>query len=320
MSTTATPAPERLQKRLAELGLASRREAEGWIRAGRLTVNGVVATLGVRVGPRDEIHLDGRPVRRRAGPDGAVFIANRSPGEDLREPDETGERDSMLERLPKRAGRRFVTVSPMPRIDGGLEVVTSDGELATRLQRATRGLLSAFSVRVFGELRAEQLQGVLGGETDRGDRLDVVGCESGGGEASNRWYEFKSRGASGKDVRQLFERQGAIVSRVLRTRFGSFELERSLPRGKWRRVTSHEIDTLLGVEPAPQAAAAPEPRARRRPAPKPRPSDTQSGFTPPRRSRRAAEEADRGRSPPQGKPPARGKPPTRGQPSKRRRP
>lgn len=288
MTAPDVSAPERLQKRLAELGLASRREAEVWIRAGRLTVNGVVATLGVRVGPRDEIQLDGRPVRRRAAPDGAVFIANRSPGEDLREPDETGERDSMLERLPKRAGRRFVTVSPMPRVDGGLEIVTSDGEVAARLQRATRGLVSSFSVRVFGELRPEQMQGVLGGETDRGTRLDVVGCEPGGGEASNRWYTFESRAASGKDVRQLFERQGAIVSRVLRTRFGSFELERSLPRGKWRRVTSHEIDTLLGVEPAPRVAVAEQPRVARRPAPKPRPSDAQSGFTPSRRSRRDA--------------------------------
>jgi 23S rRNA pseudouridine2605 synthase len=242
--------PERLQKRIAELGLASRREAEEWIRAGRLSVNGVVATLGVRVGHNDEIRLDGRPVRRHAVATGAAFIANRSPGEGLAEPDETGERDTLLERLPRKAGRRFVAVSPMPRIDGGLELLTSDGDLAARLQRATRGLVCEFSVRVRGELREDQLAGVRGGELDRGQVLEVLGIEPGGGEASNRWYVIEARGASGKDVRQLFERQGAIVSRVLRVRFGELELERSLPRGKWRRLLPAEIDKLLGVEPA----------------------------------------------------------------------
>ena len=59
-----TAAPERVQKVLAQLGLASRREAEDWIRAGRLTVNGKPAVLGMRVGLRDQLKLDGRLIRR----------------------------------------------------------------------------------------------------------------------------------------------------------------------------------------------------------------------------------------------------------------
>src|SRR6185437_11114625 len=87
-SETSHPAePERLQKLLARAGLASRREAEEWIRAGRITVNGELATLGVRAGPADDIRLHGRVVRQRAssGTD-AVFICHRSPGENLRQP------------------------------------------------------------------------------------------------------------------------------------------------------------------------------------------------------------------------------------------
>src|SRR5204863_454163 len=124
----ARPLTERLQKMLARAGLASRREAEAWIRAGRLTVNGQVAELGARVAPHDQVRLDGRLVRARAAEAGArVFLCHRSPGEPLKTPAlpaaESGARApraALLERLPRRAGRRFIAVSPMPRADGGL--------------------------------------------------------------------------------------------------------------------------------------------------------------------------------------------------------
>ncbi|MGD9599340.1 MAG: S4 domain-containing protein [Steroidobacteraceae bacterium] len=271
---------ERLQKVLASQGLASRREAEAWIRAGRLTVNGQVATLGVRVGPRDDVRLDGRSIRRRAAAPGAtVFLAHRSPGESLQAPDDSGH-ESLLARMPKRAGRRFIAVSPMPRIDGGLELFSSDGSLAMRLQRAARRVESEFRVRLHGELPAERLAPLLSGEMDSGERLAVLGCEAAGGEGSNRWYALVTRGASGKAVRQLFERQGATVSRVLRVRFGTLALDPLLPRGRSRALTDAELAALLGVaEPSatPQAAPpAPPPPTKRPRAPRPAPARPRS--------------------------------------------
>jgi len=249
--------PERLQKVLARAGLASRREAEAWIRAGRLTVNGAPATLGVRVGPRDAVRLDGRAVRSQlatAAP--RAYLCHRSPGEALRPPgaQAPGEtapkagRTALTERLPRRAGRRFVSISPMPRVDGGLELLSADGELAVRLQRAVHALASEFSVRVRGELSAEQVEGALRGTLDSGTPLAVARVEPGGGEGSNRWYTVEVQGASGKEVRQLIERQGALVSRVLRTRLGPLTLERTLGRGRFREVTQEELEGLL---PAP---------------------------------------------------------------------
>lgn len=253
----SAPEPlERLQKVLARAGLASRREAEEWIRAGRLTVNGEPASLGVRVGPDDQVRLDGRLVRQRAAPGGgAAFVYHRSSGERLDEVSEGAAEDSvpLLERLPRRAGRRFIVVSPMPRIDGGLELLCADGEYAARLQRRVRRWVSAFSVRVLGELTQTQLEGILGGALDSGVRLEVLGCEAAGGEATNRWYALRARGASGKDVRQLLERQGARVSRVLRTQLGSLMLERSLPRGHFRALAPDELEALLA--PPTHAAA-----------------------------------------------------------------
>jgi len=243
---------------LARAGLASRREAEAWIRAGRLTVNGQVAELGARVAPHDQVRLDGRLVRARAAEAGArVFLCHRSPGEPLKTPAlpaaESGARApraALLERLPRRAGRRFIAVSPMPRADGGLELVSSDGELAMRLQRAVHALRSEFGVRVRGELSAAQLEGIRAGALDSGARLAVERCEAAGGEAANRWYTLGVQGASGKQVRQLFERQGALVSRVLRTQLGAVRLERSLVRGQFRALTQEELRGLLPDYPA----------------------------------------------------------------------
>ena len=239
--------PERLQKVLSQAGLASRREAEDWIRGGRLTVNGAPATLGMKVTAADQVRLDGRLIRQREAPGGGrAFLYHRSSGERLeRAPPDDPASVPVLSRLPARAGRRFVAVSPMPRIDGGLELLCGDGELASRLQRCVRRWLSGFSVRVRGELTEEQLQGILGGVLDSGERLEVLGCDSAGGEGANRWYALSVRGASGKEVRQLFERQGAIVSRALRTQLGPLALERSLARGHFRQLEVHELDALL---------------------------------------------------------------------------
>jgi 23S rRNA pseudouridine2605 synthase len=238
---------------LSRAGLASRREAEDWIRAGRITINGQLAVLGVRVSPSDQLRLDGRLIRQRdttSGP--TAFVVHRSPGESLIHPHSDAPPDedaapptaAMIERLPSRAGRRFITISPMPRVDGGLELVTSDGELGVRLQRSVRNLVSQFSVRVLGELNPEQLEGILGGALDSGEQIEVQSCEPSGGEAANRWYTFVAQGASGKEVRQLFERQGAVVSRVQRTHLGPITMERSLGRGQFRELTAEELAAL----------------------------------------------------------------------------
>lgn len=239
-------APERLQKVLSQAGLASRREAEDWIRGGRLTVNGEPATLGMKVIPGDAVRLDGRLIRQReAASGGRVFIYHRSSGESLDKPvTEDAGAEPLLSRLPRRGGRRFVVVSPMPRIDGGLELICGDGELAARLQRSVRRWTIVVSVRIRGELTEDQIRAILDGELDSGHRLEVLGCESAGGEAANRWYALTARGASGKEVRQLFERQGALVSRVLRTQLGTLMLDRSLPRGHFRQLEAGEIDAL----------------------------------------------------------------------------
>jgi 23S rRNA pseudouridine2605 synthase len=243
---------ERLQKYLAQRGLGSRRGVEEWIRAQRLTVNGRIAELGQKVTEADDIRLDGRPIKARATAAAQAFLFNRSPGDPLRE--STAERAALIERLPKNAGKRFIAVSPMPGIDGGLEVVTSDGALAAKLQRAVHKLPTEFSVRVKALLGPDQVAGVESGKLDRPARMTIESLSSSDAdlEGSNRWYSIVARGASGKDIRQLFERQGVLVSRILRVSMGALALDKSLSRGQFRQLTDEEIESLL--RPAPETS------------------------------------------------------------------
>jgi len=248
---------ERLQKLLSELGLASRRQAESWIRAGRLSVNGVPAVLGMRVGEHDQLRLDGRLIRQRAArTGGGVLLCHRSSGEPLLAPPlraapaeaaPAGRASgaSIAERLPRRVGRRFISVSPMPAADGGLELLSADGLWAERLQRRVRHLEAEFSLRVRGQIGAEQQQAVLRGRLAQGRTLQVRAFEPSGGEGANRWYRLVALGASGQEVRALIEQQGVTLVRALRTRLGALELPRSLARGQWRALSADELSALL---------------------------------------------------------------------------
>jgi 23S rRNA pseudouridine2605 synthase len=246
MAQTGNPAAgERLQKVLARLGLSSRREAEDWIRAGRLTVNGQPATLGMRVTAVDQLKLDGRAIRRTplAG-EVPVFLCHRSPGEPLLPG--TGTDHSLAERLPRRAGRRFISISPMPMVDGGLELLTADGAVAERLQRAVHRWEIEFALRVRGELSEAQQNSIREGQLDSGAAVRVLSLTPGGGESSNRWYQLVTQGASGNEVRQLIERQAVTLGRVLRTRLGPLELPRTLARSHWQPLTPEQLDMLIG--------------------------------------------------------------------------
>ena len=254
----AAAEPERLQKVLARAGLASRREAEDWIRAGRLTVNSQPATLGMKVAPSDQVRLDGRLVRAQREHRGArVFICHRSPGEPLRTPDAATHQRGCAPAAPgdARAAAQARRAALHQRkshaaVDGGLELVTSDGALAEACSAAVHTFSGEFGVRVRGELTEENVESILRRELDSGEHLAVERCDAAGGEAANRWYTLVARGASGKHVRQLFERQGAIVSRVQRVRLGPLALERTLGRSQFRELTQEELDALL----APAAA------------------------------------------------------------------
>ncbi|MBS0394411.1 MAG: rRNA pseudouridine synthase [Proteobacteria bacterium] len=269
---------ERLQKVLAAAGVASRRDAESWIRAGRVTVNGEPAVLGQRVEEGDRIAVDGRRLRlEKAAPENLVLIYHRPPGEALKAataaPEEAGERTS-YDRLPAVRGRRWLPLAPLAPADGGLEVFTTDGGLRAAASRASAELAQVYAVRVGGEPTEERMAELPARAAAAPVPFEIVKVTAAGGEGRNRWFEFEVRRAHGRELRALLAEAGLEVSRVLRVRFGPVLLDRTVSRGRHRELAGQERDALY----AAVGLATPSERARRLKA-----GTRSAGPRPPRR-------------------------------------
>ncbi len=241
------PAPgQRLQKVLANAGMGSRREIEGWISAGRVLVNDEPARLGQRVIPSDQIKVDGRPVanRRLEPPEREVLVYNKPEGELVTRKDPEGRR-TVFDRLPKLKHGRWIPVGRLDFNSSGLLLLTTDGELANRLMHPSRQVEREYAVRVMGNITEAQLTQLTHGvELEDGPARFEEIVES-GGEGINRWYHVVIMEGRQREVRRMWEAVGARVSRLKRVRYGSVILESALSVGRWRYLGDDELNKLL---------------------------------------------------------------------------
>jgi 23S rRNA pseudouridine2605 synthase len=243
--TSPLPA-ERLQKLLAAQGYGSRREIEGWIEAGRLRVNGVVAKLGERASPGDLVELDGKALAlKAAGARPRVLLYHKPDGEMVTRSDPEG-RPTVFQRLPPIPGGKWVAVGRLDINTAGLLLITDSGELANRLMHPRYEVEREYAVRVLGALtpqeRSRLLQGVpLEDGVGHFDRLE----SSGAAEGANRWYRVVLREGRNREVRRLFEALGRKVSRLLRVRYGPVELPRDLKPGRWIELDEERVAEIV---------------------------------------------------------------------------
>jgi len=240
------PAGEKLQKVLARLGIASRREAEQWIIDGRIQVNDKRATLGQRITARDTFSVDGRPVRQdpEQGILRRVIIYNKLEGEVCTRHDPEG-RPTVFSRLPKLTGGRWVNVGRLDINTTGLLMFTTDGELANRLMHPSYNMDREYAVRVRGEVTEEMIENLKKGvmlEDGMAKFSDVQVAPEGDG--LNRWYHCVVMEGRNREVRRLWESQDVVVSRLKRVRFGPVFLTADVSVGRWREMTQHEINIL----------------------------------------------------------------------------
>ncbi len=234
---------ERLQKWLAARGLGSRREIEGWIEAGRLTVDGRVATLGVKVEGTETVCLDGLPVAGAPAERPQTLLMNKAPGVICSRSDPGG-RPTVFDELPRLKGQRWISVGRLDLQTGGLLLFTTDGELAARLMHPSAGLEREYAVRVEGELDAAQIARLRAGVDLEDGPAAVARIESGGGEGHNRWYRVTLTEGRNRIVRRLMEAVGTRVSRLIRVRYGPVQLPRDLPRGRQRLISGALVQRL----------------------------------------------------------------------------
>jgi 23S rRNA pseudouridine2605 synthase len=232
----------RLQKFLADAGLASRRGAEQFILAGRVEVNGeIVRQLGTKVDPlHDKISVDGKPVRTKR----KLYVALNKPRGCVCSRKDEFERPTIYELLPKEWANLY-SVGRLDYDTEGLIFLTNDGQFALRLTHPRYEVSKKYVATVEGRVEAQMLEQFVRGVFDRGEKLKAKKAHLVSATKSVSVAELELTEGKNREVRRMFESQGAKVKRLQRVQIGKIKLGELKP-GKWRALTEPEINSLLG--------------------------------------------------------------------------
>jgi 23S rRNA pseudouridine2605 synthase len=236
---------EKLQKVLARAGLGSRRTIEQWISQGRITINGHKATLGDRVFKNAYICVDGRPVSHLLAtqPTRRVLVYNKPLGEVTSRKDDKG-RPTVFDNLPKLPSGRWIAIGRLDVNTSGLLLFTNDGDFANKLMHPSAEIEREYAVRVYGEVDRKILIQLRKGIELEDGMANFNSIAYSGGEGVNHWYHVVLKTGRNRLVRRLWEAVGLKVSRLIRIRYGSIALPRSLRAGKWLELEKASLETL----------------------------------------------------------------------------
>jgi 23S rRNA pseudouridine2605 synthase len=235
----------KLHKVLADVGMGSRRDMEDLIIQGRVSVNGLPAHIGQRIGPADQVRINGKQVHRKIQTKPPRVIMYHKPsGEIVSQSDPEG-RPTVFDRLPKPRQGRWIAVGRLDFNTEGLLLFTTSGELANRLMHPRYGIEREYAVRILGELSQENMAQLKSGITLDDGQAKFLRLTMGGGDGANRWYHVALTEGRNREVRRMFEAVGHTVSRLLRTRYGMFLLPPRLRRGKWEEVSPEGVASLM---------------------------------------------------------------------------
>jgi len=231
----------RLQKILAQAGIASRRASERIIAEGRVTVNGnVVMEMGSKVEPgRDEVAVDGKPVGRKA----RRYIALNKPPGYICTRSATEDRPQIGDLLPKEWSDLF-SVGRLDYNSEGLIFLTNDGDFCLKLSHPRYRISKTYVARVEGRVSAETLKKFTQGVMSAGEKLQAARARLIEANNTASTVELELTEGKNREVRRLFESENLTVQRLLRIRIGPIKLG-ELPAGKWRTLTQPEIKSLL---------------------------------------------------------------------------
>lgn len=238
----AEEAGERIAKRLARAGLASRRDAEELIAAGRVKVNGrVLSSPAFNVMPEDIIHLDGMeipPIERTR-----LFLFHKPAGVVTTNRDPEG-RKTVFDVLPAELPR-LMTIGRLDINTEGLLLLTNDGGLSRVLELPATGWLRRYRVRVHGKVEESALAGLREGIAVDGVFYGAIEASLDREQGSNAWLTIGLREGKNREVRNILGALGLDVTRLIRISYGPFQLE-DLPEGHVLEVKGRVLRDQLG--------------------------------------------------------------------------
>jgi 23S rRNA pseudouridine2605 synthase len=231
----------RLQKFLADAGVASRRASEQIILAGRVTVNGkVIKELGTKIDPeKDHVSVDGRALKAKR----KLYLAVHKPRGYICSRNDPEGRPSVDELLP----REWDNLYSVGRLDfnsEGLIFYTNDGDFSLKLTHPRYGVRKKYRVAITGEVTPEIAAALTKGVFHEGDMLRAEQVRILKAAQGHSLVEVVLREGKNREIRRLFETQNLTVDKLQRTQIGPIKLG-ELPKGKWRTLTAAEIKSLL---------------------------------------------------------------------------
>jgi 23S rRNA pseudouridine2605 synthase len=235
---------ERIAKVIARAGLASRREAEAWIAAGRVAINGApIASPALNVSERDRITVDGEPLPTRERT--RLFLYHKPRGLITTHSDPQG-RPTIFQRLPKELPR-LISVGRLDFNTEGLLLLTNDGALARVLELPATGWLRRYRVRAHGAVTQTQLDDLSKGVTISGIHYGAIDASIERVQGSNLWLSFAIREGKNREVRTVLGHLGLDVTRLIRVSFGPFLLA-ELAEGQVEEVRTRVLREQLGTK------------------------------------------------------------------------
>jgi 23S rRNA pseudouridine2605 synthase len=240
---------ERIAKVMARAGLCSRREAEAWVAAKRVAVNGeVITSPAVKVGAKDRVTVDGKPLPQRER--SRLFLFHKPRGLVTTNFDPEGRR-TVFDALPKHLPR-LITVGRLDFNTEGLLLLTNDGGLARVLEHPDTGWLRRYRVRAHGSVTQAQLDALREGITIDGIHYGPIEATLERPQGANVWLTFAIREGKNREVRNVLRALDLEVNRLFRVSFGPFQLG-ELEEGAIEEVKTRVLREQLGKKIATQA-------------------------------------------------------------------
>lgn len=227
---------EKIQKVLANAGVASRRKVEAMIKEGRITVNGNVAKIGDRITYHSTVLVDGKQVRFAQTKNFRQIILYHKPeGEICSRVTEPG-KPSVYDNLPELEEGRWISVGRLDVTTSGLLLFTNDGELANKLMHPSSDIEREYKVRIYGDVSHDMLDRLYHGVQLEDGMAHFDDIKPGVKTGKNQWFNVVLKEGRNREVRRLWESQGLQVNRLIRIRFGEYSLPRSLKPGEYIEV------------------------------------------------------------------------------------